>query len=182
MSRSYYPKTLQYCHQGFLDALSDACCHGSDCLPRPSTLSKMEDRKRPAVSSADDLAPPSKRVAINGSKLKDEAPDMKEESWVEVCSCESISISSARALPYSSCRSILGGLGGSLALPSLSLLGLATCRPEAVLAIHEVWMPRVGRKDFHSISALLHFRPSLISHATRYHVGNIGGNRSGSPC
>ncbi|KAM3467535.1 hypothetical protein NHJ6243_000156 [Beauveria neobassiana] len=44
----------------------------------------MEDRKRPAVGSADDLAPPSKRVAVNGSKTKDEAPDMKEESWIEV--------------------------------------------------------------------------------------------------
>ncbi|PMB69301.1 E3 ubiquitin-protein ligase BRE1 [Beauveria bassiana] len=44
----------------------------------------MEDRKRPAVGSADDLAPPSKRIAVNGSKTKDEAPDMKEESWIEV--------------------------------------------------------------------------------------------------
>lgn len=52
--------------------------------PRPSaTLSKMEDRKRPAVNSTDDLAPPSKRVAVNGSKVKDEALEMKEESWVE---------------------------------------------------------------------------------------------------
>lgn len=44
----------------------------------------MEDRKRPAVNSADDLAPPSKRVAVNGSKAKDEALEMKEESWVDV--------------------------------------------------------------------------------------------------
>ncbi|EGX94118.1 ubiquitin ligase protein BRE1 [Cordyceps militaris CM01] len=44
----------------------------------------MEDRKRPAVGSADDLAPPSKRVAVNGSKPKDDAPEMKEESWIEV--------------------------------------------------------------------------------------------------
>ncbi|KAF5020678.1 hypothetical protein F66182_7292 [Fusarium sp. NRRL 66182] len=43
----------------------------------------MEDRKRPAVSSADDLAPPSKRVAVNGSKAKDDTSDMKEESWIE---------------------------------------------------------------------------------------------------
>lgn len=54
-------------------------------LPRPSAItSKMEDRKRPAVSSADDLAPPSKRVAVNGSKPKDDAAEMKEEGWVEV--------------------------------------------------------------------------------------------------
>ncbi|KAJ6789555.1 hypothetical protein PWT90_10783 [Aphanocladium album] len=44
----------------------------------------MEDRKRPAVGSADDLAPPSKRVAVNGTKPKDDAPEMKEESWIEV--------------------------------------------------------------------------------------------------
>jgi hypothetical protein len=52
--------------------------------PRPSTLAKMEDRKRPAISSADDIAPPSKRVAVNGSKAKDDPLDTKEESWVEV--------------------------------------------------------------------------------------------------
>lgn len=44
----------------------------------------MEDRKRPAVGGADELAPPSKRVAVNGSKAKDEALEMKEEGWVEV--------------------------------------------------------------------------------------------------
>ncbi|KAF4988796.1 hypothetical protein FDECE_14914 [Fusarium decemcellulare] len=43
----------------------------------------MEDRKRPAISSADDLAPPSKRVAVNGSKAKDDSLEMKEESWIE---------------------------------------------------------------------------------------------------
>ncbi|CAG7555551.1 unnamed protein product [Fusarium equiseti] len=43
----------------------------------------MEDRKRPAISSADEIAPPSKRVAVNGSKAKDDPLDMKEESWVE---------------------------------------------------------------------------------------------------
>ncbi|KAF7558854.1 hypothetical protein G7046_g5289 [Stylonectria norvegica] len=43
----------------------------------------MEDRKRAAVSSTDDLAPPSKRVAVNGSKAKDDALELKEEGWVE---------------------------------------------------------------------------------------------------
>ena len=52
--------------------------------PRPPTLSKMEDRKRPAIGGVDDLAPPSKRVAVNGSKAKDDAMEMKEEGWVEV--------------------------------------------------------------------------------------------------
>ncbi|RCI16345.1 hypothetical protein L249_2159 [Ophiocordyceps polyrhachis-furcata BCC 54312] len=51
--------------------------------PRPSTLVKMDDRKRPALGGAEDLAPPSKRVAINGSKAKDDALEMKEESWIE---------------------------------------------------------------------------------------------------
>jgi hypothetical protein len=52
--------------------------------PRPSTLVKMEDRKRSAIGSTDDLAPPSKRVAVNGSKVKDDALEMKEETWVDV--------------------------------------------------------------------------------------------------
>lgn len=52
--------------------------------PRPSSISKMEDRKRPAIGGADDFAPPSKRVAVNGSKAKDDAPEMKEESWIDV--------------------------------------------------------------------------------------------------
>ncbi|KND95115.1 E3 ubiquitin-protein ligase BRE1 [Tolypocladium ophioglossoides CBS 100239] len=51
--------------------------------PRPSTLSKMEDRKRPATGGTDDLAPPSKRVAVNGSKAKDDPQEMKEEGWIE---------------------------------------------------------------------------------------------------
>ncbi|KEY69648.1 hypothetical protein S7711_07688 [Stachybotrys chartarum IBT 7711] len=43
----------------------------------------MEDRKRPAISSTDDMAPPSKRVAVNGSKAKDDALETKEETWIE---------------------------------------------------------------------------------------------------
>ncbi|GAB0132646.1 E3 ubiquitin-protein ligase bre1 [Epichloe bromicola] len=50
---------------------------------RLSVLLKMEDRKRPAMGGADDLAPPSKRVAVNGSKTKDDAIELKEEGWVE---------------------------------------------------------------------------------------------------
>ena len=52
--------------------------------PRPTTIVKMEDRKRPAMSGSDELAPPSKRVAVNGSKAKDDSSEMKEEGWVEV--------------------------------------------------------------------------------------------------
>ncbi|CAG9937755.1 unnamed protein product [Clonostachys rosea f. rosea IK726] len=50
--------------------------------PRPSTTSKMEDRKRPAINT-DELAPPSKRVAVNGTRTKDDGPEMKEEGWIE---------------------------------------------------------------------------------------------------
>ncbi|KAJ6446427.1 RING-12 protein [Purpureocillium lavendulum] len=44
----------------------------------------MEDRKRPAIGGTDDLAPPSKRVAVNGSKAKDDPSEMKEEGWIEL--------------------------------------------------------------------------------------------------
>ncbi|KAJ9137295.1 E3 ubiquitin protein ligase [Pleurostoma richardsiae] len=44
----------------------------------------MDDRKRPAVGTADDLAPPSKRQAVNGnSKSRDDGVDTKEEAWIE---------------------------------------------------------------------------------------------------
>jgi E3 ubiquitin-protein ligase BRE1 len=43
----------------------------------------MEDRKRPAINT-DELAPPSKRVAVNGTRTKDDGPEMKEEGWIEV--------------------------------------------------------------------------------------------------
>jgi len=54
-------------------------------LPRPATFVKMEDRKRPAASAVDDVAPPSKRQQVNGSsKSKDDSGDAKEEAWIEV--------------------------------------------------------------------------------------------------
>ncbi|KAK0711487.1 hypothetical protein B0H67DRAFT_291937 [Lasiosphaeris hirsuta] len=54
-------------------------------LPRPATFVKMEDRKRPASGAVDECAPPSKRQAVNGSsKAKDDAGDMKEETWIDV--------------------------------------------------------------------------------------------------
>ena len=46
-----------------------------------STVVKMEDRKRPALSSSDDMAPPSKRQAVNGSSKSKEDGD---EAWIEV--------------------------------------------------------------------------------------------------
>ncbi|KAI0377830.1 hypothetical protein F5Y04DRAFT_263352 [Hypomontagnella monticulosa] len=49
-----------------------------------STRVKMEDRKRPAISSTDDIAPPSKRQAVNGSSKSKDDTDVKEEAWIEV--------------------------------------------------------------------------------------------------
>ena len=50
-----------------------------------SPLVKMEDRKRPALSGADDIAPPSKRQAVNGAAAKaSKDDDTKEEAWIEV--------------------------------------------------------------------------------------------------
>ncbi|KAI0480294.1 hypothetical protein GGR56DRAFT_264358 [Xylariaceae sp. FL0804] len=50
----------------------------------PSTTRvKMEDRKRPAISSADDIAPPSKRQAVNGSSKSKDDSDIKDETWIE---------------------------------------------------------------------------------------------------
>ena len=68
-------------------------------LPRPATLVKMEDRKRPASNAVDDGAPPTKRQAVNGGgKSRDDAGDMKEESWIEV-SLVTVPRSTSRALP-----------------------------------------------------------------------------------
>jgi len=53
-------------------------------VPRPATLVKMEDRKRPAVSAVDDLAPPSKRLNVNGAgKSRDDSGDKGEDAWIE---------------------------------------------------------------------------------------------------
>ncbi|ROW12076.1 hypothetical protein VMCG_00475 [Cytospora schulzeri] len=44
----------------------------------------MEDRKRPAINSSEDLAPPSKRHQVNGSsKSRDHTVDMGDEAWIE---------------------------------------------------------------------------------------------------
>ncbi|KAI1085646.1 E3 ubiquitin-protein ligase BRE1 [Whalleya microplaca] len=48
-----------------------------------STRIKMEDRKRSAFGSVDDIAPPSKRQAVNGSSKSKEDAEMKEENWIE---------------------------------------------------------------------------------------------------
>ncbi|KAB5558359.1 BRE1 E3 ubiquitin ligase-domain-containing protein [Coniochaeta sp. 2T2.1] len=53
-------------------------------VPRPATLVKMEDRKRPAASAVDELAPPSKRLNVNGAgKSRDDTGDKGEDAWIE---------------------------------------------------------------------------------------------------
>ncbi|KAI1337804.1 E3 ubiquitin-protein ligase BRE1 [Xylariaceae sp. FL0016] len=42
----------------------------------------MEDRKRP-LSTTDDVAPPSKRQAVNGGNKTKEDSEMKDEAWIE---------------------------------------------------------------------------------------------------
>ena len=51
--------------------------------PLPSTISKMEDRKRAAGHSVDDLAPPMKRQAVNGNKAGGDA-DMPWKDDLEI--------------------------------------------------------------------------------------------------
>ncbi|KAK9416189.1 putative E3 ubiquitin protein ligase [Seiridium unicorne] len=43
----------------------------------------MEDRKRPALSATDDIAPPSKRQQINGGANAAKDDDSKEDAWIE---------------------------------------------------------------------------------------------------
>ncbi|KLU87338.1 E3 ubiquitin-protein ligase bre-1 [Magnaporthiopsis poae ATCC 64411] len=49
----------------------------------PSGLVKMEDRKRPALSATDEIAPPSKRQAINGGSKSRDDNDLRDEAWIE---------------------------------------------------------------------------------------------------
>lgn len=66
-----------------------------------SPVVKMEDRKRPAISNADDLAPPSKRHQVNGSsKSRDDALDMKDEAWIEVSDLGSLFIHHNNTNPH----------------------------------------------------------------------------------
>lgn len=43
----------------------------------------MEDRKRPALSATDEIAPPSKRQAINGGSKSRDDNDLRDEAWIE---------------------------------------------------------------------------------------------------
>lgn len=71
--------------------------------PRLASLPKMEERKRPAVSNADELAPPSKRhQSLNGSKSKTDPSDQPEEYWIEVSRQSS---RSTRPIPFPLLRS-----------------------------------------------------------------------------
>lgn len=49
-----------------------------------SPLVNMEDRKRPALSATDEIAPPSKRQQINGGANVAKDDDAKEDVWIDV--------------------------------------------------------------------------------------------------
>ena len=55
-------------------------------LPSPSTLIKMEERKRPATQDNDDIAPPSKKQAtsVNGGSKGHADADMPWKDDLEV--------------------------------------------------------------------------------------------------
>lgn len=90
----FFPSALPFCTAG-LARLPTApflmpVATTPSAPPRPATFAKMEDRKRPASSAVDEVAPPSKRQAVNGSsKSKDDSGDMREEAWIEVSECVS---------------------------------------------------------------------------------------------
>jgi E3 ubiquitin-protein ligase BRE1 len=56
----------------------------STVAPLPSTIVKMEDRKRPAGQNVDDLAPPTKRQAVNGGSKASADSDMPWKDDLEV--------------------------------------------------------------------------------------------------
>jgi hypothetical protein len=53
-------------------------------IPLPPTISKMEDRKRAAGQSVDELAPPTKRQAVNGGSKVSADADMPWKDDLEV--------------------------------------------------------------------------------------------------
>lgn len=56
----------------------------SAVAPLPLAIIKMEDRKRPAGQSVDDLAPPTKRQAVNGGSKASADADMPWKDDLEV--------------------------------------------------------------------------------------------------
>src|SRR6266566_1677819 len=78
LSRSFYIAPLHLVCAAFLMPIATS----PSTAPRPF---KMEERKRPAITNADDLAPPSKRQNVNGAgKSRDDSGDAKDEAWIEV--------------------------------------------------------------------------------------------------
>lgn len=53
-------------------------------IPLPPTIRKMEDRKRAAGQSVDELAPPTKRQAVNGGSKVSADADMPWKDDLEV--------------------------------------------------------------------------------------------------
>ncbi len=67
----------------------------STVSPLPPAIIKMEDRKRPAGQSVEDLAPPTKRQAVNGSTKASADADMPWKEDLEVSCHASVSYESA---------------------------------------------------------------------------------------
>lgn len=139
--------------------------------PRSSTASKMEDRKRPAVSSADDLAPPSKRVAVNGSKPKDDAPEMKEESWIEV--------SVARHLSSPPPSRLRGQIGRGKTLRQLATVSLFVFRRFRPRWVGFAMKTTPGLCRLHFAPRSFPFRPVPISPRSRSYMPHCRHGRVG---
>lgn len=75
----------------------------------PSSFIKMEDRKRSAGQSADDLAPPTKRQAINGGSKASIDADMPWKDDLEVSVTRSF-YTLAAPIPFASIYSLVYGI------------------------------------------------------------------------
>jgi hypothetical protein len=71
--------------------------------PLPATIIKMEDRKRAAGQSVDELAPPTKRQAMNGGSKVSVDADMPWKDDLEVSSVN-LSCTHDPLLPRSTTR------------------------------------------------------------------------------
>jgi hypothetical protein len=130
--------------------------------PRLSSLPKMEDRKRPAVSAADDVAPPAKRQAtINGSKSAlDADSDLKEDTFIEVSGTRpplrprpALVVSSTTPSPILQSRSLLTGHCSGAGIYNFA----QQCRPEIVLTPPALRLPP-RLPTFHPPTRAIHLR------------------------
>lgn len=81
----------------------------SPAVSHPSGLSKMEDRKRPAISATDEIAPPSKRQAVNGTVKSRDDGESRDEAWIEVRPFVGDSTTSRATVSSTRCIAAVGG-------------------------------------------------------------------------